>query len=723
MRRFATATFIAVSILFAVPALASADEWQPVVQSCVTTAAVTGCDAANFNGGWDVAVSPDGKTAYGVAFSTSVVVSFDRDPATGRLTPKPGASGCVTDAATAGCIDGRALEFPTDVEVSRDGKSVYVASDSGGIAVFDRNASNGVITQKGGAAGCFTFDGSDKGAAGVCTDARGFPPFQASGPFALRVSRDGKNVYSTTFDGAILAFDRNATTGALTQKAGTGGCVREDGGDGCFNGTAVGFARQFAIAPDGRHVYFPTSTKSGVLIFDRNTTTGTLTQKADKDGCITFDGTPEGGVGPDLCQEEPRLAGRGVGVEISPDGQQLYVPVDDKVLVFNRLQDGRLSFASCVNDLGNQGCSAGRNLTDLFYAGFSPDGEDLVINNGFAGNGLAIFRRNPATGALTQPSSPDGCVTSNGTASDNGGSVPNSCRSHPRVGLNGHVTWVDNNRFYVGFFTQSTVLGFKREFAPVCRGGAAEVPHNTTVPVQLACSDRNGDAISLQVTQAPRAGLLGAIDQGAGRVFYGPFTGFSGGDSFTYRGVAAGVASAPATINVTVGPAPIGPGLDADRDGFFAGQDCRDDNPKINPSAKEIRGNRTDEDCDGRAQPFLDVRSTVTPSWFVQGGKFTLQGLLLKNLLRGTKVGMSCKGAGCPFKAKPLTAKKVKAGNLQVIRKVGARVFGAGQTVTFTFRAARRNTKLAIFKLKAGKLPVGVAKCRTGAGGKLRRCR
>ena len=124
----------------------------------------------------------------------------------------------------------------------------------------------------------------------------------------------------------------------------------------------------------------------------------------------------------------------------------------------------------------------------------------------------------------------------------------------------------------------------------------------------------------------PAKGQLGEIDGGI--VFYSPFANFSGPDSFTYRAITAsrGVASPYATVNVNVdgptGPPPLLPGgIDNDRDGFFAGQDCNDANAAIRPGALEIRGNRTDENCDGTADAFPTLTGGVVNKWDVKGSR------------------------------------------------------------------------------------------------------
>jgi DNA-binding beta-propeller fold protein YncE len=134
------------AFLLLVPAAARADDFQPVVPSCVAQAAVSGCAVAGaaFGGASDVAVSSDGRFAYVAAFNADALVVMDRSPATGALVFRS----CVSQSGAGGCVAARAMDGPSDVELTPDGTQVYLATRGAGLAVFDRNAATGALTQR-----------------------------------------------------------------------------------------------------------------------------------------------------------------------------------------------------------------------------------------------------------------------------------------------------------------------------------------------------------------------------------------------------------------------------------------------------------------------------------------------------------------------------------------------------------------------------------------------
>src|SRR3954452_8654780 len=118
-------------------------------------------------------------------------------------------------------------------------------------------AAGGDLTQKAGTAGCVSDDGSSDGTiatAGQCADGRNLLDARS-----VVVSPDGKNVYvanAKDTQRAIDVFDRDPATGAVTQKAGTAGCIQESPSTdvGCDN-TGFGLRRvnDLVISPDGRN--------------------------------------------------------------------------------------------------------------------------------------------------------------------------------------------------------------------------------------------------------------------------------------------------------------------------------------------------------------------------------------------------------------------------------------------------------------------------------------
>lgn len=325
----------------------------------------------------NVTVSPDGKNVYATAYASNALVILDRDPTTGVITQKAGAAGCVTKAiGEPTCTTtGRALDGAYGVTVSSDGKNVYVASQAGnGVAIFDRNTTDGTVTQKAGAAGCVV-GGTDA----TCTNTgRGL-----AAAWGVVVSADGENVYvsSSTSDGVAI-FDRNTTDGTLTQQAGAAGCIVQGTDATCTNtGRGMNFARGLTISPDGANVYVATQDQGYLAIFDRDTGTGSLAQKAGAAGCIgpSF--------GDPTCTNTARGMSGAMEVAISPDGANAYVAAQntDGVAIFDRnVSNGELTQksgeAGCLLDGGDPTCdNTGRAMPSPYWITLSPDGLNAYV--------------------------------------------------------------------------------------------------------------------------------------------------------------------------------------------------------------------------------------------------------------------------------------------------------------------------------------------------------
>ena len=88
-------------------------------------------------------------------------------------------------------------------------------------------------------------------------------------PFSVAVSPDGESAYVAARYG-VAVFDRDTATGELTQKAGTAACITEDGtGGACVDGVALDGARSVIVSPDGQSAYAASIEDGAVAVFDR----------------------------------------------------------------------------------------------------------------------------------------------------------------------------------------------------------------------------------------------------------------------------------------------------------------------------------------------------------------------------------------------------------------------------------------------------------------------
>jgi DNA-binding beta-propeller fold protein YncE len=316
---------------------------------------------------------------------------------------------------------------------------VFILGTGHALAVAD-------LAQKPHAKGCIV-----EGGAPDCQAGRGL-----EGPAGVAVSPDGNNVYVVggvrdIASSAIAIFDRDPQSGELSQKPDAAGCIAAKAGGGCGEGSGLVGARGIAVSPDGKSVYVGSGISDAVAIFDRNVETGALTQKPGTAACISLDGDDNAG---HSC-----APARGLdfaeGVVVSPDGKDVYVASiqSGAVTSFQRDavtgalaqlpgEDGCISFRTLPE------CALGHGLFNVGALAISADGKSLYGGSG--NNGIAILKRDPTTGKLSQDKSTAGCVSEEGrdclaapnvdawtvAVTPDGGSVyGGALRSNPSIGL------------------------------------------------------------------------------------------------------------------------------------------------------------------------------------------------------------------------------------------------------------------------------------------------
>jgi sugar lactone lactonase YvrE len=307
---------------------------------CITNTGNSGaCTTGKAVGAWGgqgMAISQDGNHLYVLGNdggSSAHIAAFSRNSGTGVLTQLAGTNACVSNDGYADGVSGRcAVGHGMDnmgiegIAVTPDNTGLYVSGWNTNVVVaFSRNTGTGVITELAGTAGCISGDGSG----GVCTTGH-----DLSGANDVAISPDSTSVYiASPGSTAIDVFSRNTGTNALTQLAGTAGCISEGGNSGaCVSGKGLTFEEGLYVSPDGQDLY---SVGWPIAVLRRNGTTGALSQSSGLDGCYTGDGSDNGTAG--VCTVGTGLSGAQTAA-VSPDGADLYVIDRDTqaLLIFNR---------------------------------------------------------------------------------------------------------------------------------------------------------------------------------------------------------------------------------------------------------------------------------------------------------------------------------------------------------------------------------------------------
>jgi uncharacterized repeat protein (TIGR01451 family) len=283
------------------------------------------------------------------------------------------------------------------------------------------------------------------------------------------VSPDGKNVYAAAFLGVLVEFTRNPSTGALTEL----GCVTATVSS-CAVDTAAGAnnPRAITISPDGNYVYVATA-DNALVTFSRDPITGALTWLA----CLSSTDPS--------CATAPGLDAP-YGVAVSPDGTSAYVTSggagaggDSAITEFSRNPaTGMLAQLPSPNDcisgsLANPaGCATdtATGMANPITVVVSPDSANVYVSAGGLGPGgdVAEFSRDPTTGALTQLSAPNDCMTS--------ASSGIACGNTAAVGFNGEEDIAlspDGRSAYLNSFGDSAVIELTRN---ATTGALAQLP-------------------------------------------------------------------------------------------------------------------------------------------------------------------------------------------------------------------------------------------------------
>lgn len=313
---------------------------------------------------FSVTVSADGEVEPQEAFA----VNLD-NPGNGELA-RESALGVIVDPKFKPAVDHEqdvidgeqdvtGIADPSAVAVAPDGGHVYVTSESlDAISIFSRNSLSGRLNLLGS----------------VDSDAGGFDEMALDSPVDLVVSDDGQHLYAAASnDDAVVALARDEGSGNLDF---IGNLIEgQTDGDSDQPLTGLQGVSRLHLSADGAHLYASSAEGDSIVVFERDEDSGELTYlETETDGIDD----------PDDSAPAPQDLERPAGLELSPDGDQLFVTArsGDALVVFDRDNDpespefGRLGYRQSLVD-GLDGINGLDGATDVAV---SADGGQVYVS-------------------------------------------------------------------------------------------------------------------------------------------------------------------------------------------------------------------------------------------------------------------------------------------------------------------------------------------------------
>ena len=176
----------------------------PGAAGCISEFPEDGCTPAlTLNGPEGLAISPAATQLYAAVMYRGAVAILTRDRAAGGLSQPPGPLGCIRDGGGLDCAEARAMEHPSGLELSHDGRNAYVIG-TGTLVVLRRDRATGGLSQLPGKRGCLNSLSRAGAQYTDCTDSG------RVSPGAVTLSRDGRNAYISDNETDVIAVYRRA---------------------------------------------------------------------------------------------------------------------------------------------------------------------------------------------------------------------------------------------------------------------------------------------------------------------------------------------------------------------------------------------------------------------------------------------------------------------------------------------------------------------------------